>query len=55
MRHHALCKENFWCTARKGLYMHSAGNPVLRCYGCVGHLADQMVSLMEHYSENLDH
>jgi nucleoside-diphosphate-sugar epimerase len=43
---HPRYPQEFWRIAHKGLYVHPAGKPVVRCYGYVGNVADQMVSLL---------
>jgi nucleoside-diphosphate-sugar epimerase len=45
---------NIWRIARKGLYVHPGGKPVVRCYGYVGNVADQMVALLEEPAEKVD-
>ena len=51
---HPRYPQEFWRIARKGLYVHPGGKPVVRCYGYVGNVADQMVSLMEQPAEKID-
>ena len=51
---HPRYPQEFWRIARKGLYVHPGGKPVVRCYGYVGNVADQMVALMEQPGEKID-
>ena len=51
---HPRYPQEFWRIARKALYVHPGGKPVVRCYGYVGNVADQMVSLMQQPAENID-
>jgi nucleoside-diphosphate-sugar epimerase len=51
---HPRYPQEFWRIARKGLYVHPGGKPVIRCYGYVGNVADQMVALLEQPAERID-
>ena len=51
---HPRYPQEFWRIARKGLYVHPGGKPVVRCYGYVGNVADQMVALLEQPSETIN-
>ena len=51
---HPRYPQEFWRIARKGLYVHPGGRPVVRCYGYVGNVADQMVALLEQPAEKVD-
>ena len=51
---HPRYPQEFWRIAKKGLYVHPGGKPVVRCYGYVGNVADQMVSLMEQPAKKID-
>ena len=51
---HPRYPQEFWRIARKGLYVHPGGKPVVRCYGYVGNVADQMVALLEQPAEKID-
>jgi nucleoside-diphosphate-sugar epimerase len=42
---HPRYPQEFWRIAAKGLYVHPGGKPVVRCYGYVGNVADQIVAL----------
>ena len=44
---HPRYPQEFWRIAQKGLYVHPGGQPVVRCYGYVGNVADQMVGFLE--------
>lgn len=50
---HPRYPQEFWRIARKGLYVHPGGKPVVRCYGYVGNVADQMVGLLEQPAERI--
>jgi nucleoside-diphosphate-sugar epimerase len=51
---HPRYPQEFWRIAKKGLYVHPGGNPVVRCYGYVGNVADQMVALLDQPAEKID-
>ncbi|MFM8682581.1 MAG: NAD-dependent epimerase/dehydratase family protein [Chthoniobacterales bacterium] len=51
---HPRYPQEFWRIARKGLYVHPGVKPVVRCYGYVGNVADQMVALLEQPAEKID-
>ena len=51
---HPRYPQEFWRIARKGLYVHPGGKPVVRCYGYVGNVADQMVALLEQPADKID-
>jgi nucleoside-diphosphate-sugar epimerase len=51
---HPRYPQEFWRIARRGLYVHPGGKPVVRCYGYVGNVADQMVALLEQPAEKID-
>ena len=51
---HPRYPQEFWRIARKGLYVHPGGKPVVRCYGYVRNVADQMVALLEQPAEKID-
>jgi len=51
---HPRYPQEFWRIARKGLYVHPGGKPVVRCYGYVGNVADQMVALLEQPSQKIN-
>jgi nucleoside-diphosphate-sugar epimerase len=44
---HMRYKLEFWRAVRKGYYVHPAGPPVVRCYGYVGNIVDQMLKILE--------
>lgn len=39
--------REFWRIAARGLYVHPAGKPVVRCYGYVGNIVAQMLRILE--------
>jgi nucleoside-diphosphate-sugar epimerase len=51
---HPRYPQEFWRIARKGLYVHPGGKPVVRCYGYVGNVAEQMVSLLDQPAAKID-
>lgn len=51
---HPRYPQEFWSIARRGLYFHPGGKPVVRCYGYVGNVADQIVALLEQQGERVD-
>jgi len=51
---HPRYPQEFWRIARKGLYVHPGGKPVVRCYGYVGNVADQIVALLEQPSQKIN-
>ena len=51
---HPRYPQEFWRIARQGLYVHPGGKPVVRCYGYVGNVADQIVALMEQSADKID-
>lgn len=51
---HPRYPQEFWRIARKGLYVHPGGKPVVRCYGYVGNVADQMSALMEQPADKIN-
>lgn len=44
---HARYRREFWKIARKGLYFHPGGDPVIRCYGYVGNLVAHVEKILE--------
>ena len=51
---HPRYPQEFWRIAQKGLYVHPGGQPVVRCYGYVGNVADQMVGFLEQPAAKID-
>ena len=52
---HPRYPREFWRIAQKGLYVHPGGKPVVRCYGYVGNVADQMVALLDQPADKINH
>jgi nucleoside-diphosphate-sugar epimerase len=51
---HPRYPQEFWRIAAKGLYVHPGGKPVVRCYGFVGNVADQIVALaLDQHAEKI--
>lgn len=44
---HMRYSREFWRIAAKGIYFHPAGKPVVRCYGYVGTVIDQILRILE--------
>lgn len=45
---HPRYPAEFWRVAAKGFYVHPSGPPVIRCYGYVGNVAQQITKILEH-------
>jgi GlcNAc-P-P-Und epimerase len=46
-RWHPRYPSEFWRVLRQGRYLHPGGAPVTRCYGYVGNIVDQMLTILE--------
>lgn len=44
---HMRYRREFWRVVEKGLYVHPGKQPVIRCYGYVGNVVDQMRKIFE--------
>lgn len=44
---HLRYEREFWRAVKRGFYVHPAGPPVVRCYGFVGNLVDQVLRIFE--------
>ena len=44
---HLRYAREFWKIASKGLYFHPAGKPVVRCYGYIGTVLDQIEDILQ--------
>jgi nucleoside-diphosphate-sugar epimerase len=44
---HLRYRQEAWAVIRKGLYLHPAGKPVVRCYGYVGNIVHYILKIME--------
>jgi nucleoside-diphosphate-sugar epimerase len=44
---HMRYRQEFWRVVKAGLYMHPGGAPVMRCYGYVGNVVDQVNKIFE--------
>lgn len=44
---HLRYAKEFWKIASKGLYFHPAGKPVVRCYGYIGNILDQIEDILQ--------
>lgn len=51
---HMRYAQEFWKIAAKGLYLHPAGKPVIRCYGYVETIIDQMLDILALPSEKVN-
>ena len=43
---HMRYRREAWAVIRKGLYLHPAGKPVVRCYGYVGNIVHYILKIM---------
>lgn len=43
---HLRYRQEAWAVIRKGLYLHPAGKPVVRCYGYVGNIVHYILKIM---------
>lgn len=43
---HLRYRQEAWRVLRKGLYMHPAGQPVMRCYGYVGNIVHYILQIV---------
>ena len=43
---HLRYQREFWRVLKMGLYVHPGGRPVVRCYGYVGNVAEQMLAIL---------
>jgi GlcNAc-P-P-Und epimerase len=46
-RWHPRYAKEFWRVVKQGRYVHPGGSPVFRCYGYVGNVADQILTILE--------
>jgi len=53
-RWHPRYPTEFWRVLKRGLYMHPGGAPVRRCYGYVGNIVDQILSILMLEGNDLD-
>lgn len=44
---HMRYRQEAWAVIRKGLYLHPAGQPVVRCYGYVGNIVHYILKIIE--------
>jgi GlcNAc-P-P-Und epimerase len=44
---HLRYQREFWKAVQKGFYVHPSGKPVMRCYGYVGNVVDQMLRILQ--------
>jgi ADP-heptose:LPS heptosyltransferase/nucleoside-diphosphate-sugar epimerase len=51
---HERYSREFWRIAARGLYFHPGGAPVIRCYGYVGTIIDQMIQIVAQPGENVN-
>ena len=46
-RWHPRYPKEFWRVVKQGRYVHPGGSPVVRCYGYVGNVVDQILKILE--------
>jgi len=51
---HLRYEKEFWRIAKCGLYFHPGGRPVVRCYGYVGNVVDQMLKILNFPSSSVN-
>lgn len=44
---HQRYQREFWRIAARGLYVHPGRSPIVRCYGYVGNVVDQMLTILK--------
>jgi nucleoside-diphosphate-sugar epimerase len=52
---HKRYADEFWNVLRRGLYVHPKGPEVIRCYGYVGTVADQIITILNLPAETVNH
>ena len=53
-RWHPRYPNEFWRVLKQGRYVHPGGDPVVRCYGYVGTVVDQVLNILERGDRSLD-
>lgn len=51
---HLRYRREFWRIAERGLYFHPGNAPIVRCYGYVGNVVDQMLTIFSADREAVD-
>ncbi len=51
---HLRYRREFWKIAAKGLYVHPGKEPIVRAYGYVGNVVEQILSILSHPAELVD-
>ena len=52
-RWHPRYPNEFWRVLKQGRYVHPGGDPVVRCYGYVGTVVDQILTILERTDRSL--
>jgi nucleoside-diphosphate-sugar epimerase len=53
-RWHPRYPREFWRVLKQGRYVHPGGPPVIRCYGYVGNIVDQILTILAHDDGSLN-
>ena len=53
-RWHPRYPREFWRVLKQGRYVHPGGAPVTRCYGYVGNIVDQILTILAHENGSLN-
>jgi GlcNAc-P-P-Und epimerase len=53
-RWHPRYPTEFWRVLKQGRYVHPGGSPVTRCYGYVGNVVDQVITILERKDGSVD-
>jgi nucleoside-diphosphate-sugar epimerase len=53
-RWHPRYPSEFWRVLKQGRYVHPGGAPVIRCYGYVGNIVDQVLTILARDDDSLD-
>jgi GlcNAc-P-P-Und epimerase len=53
-RWHPRYPSEFWRVLKQGRYVHPSGPPVTRCYGYVGNVVDQVLTILAHEDGSLN-
>jgi nucleoside-diphosphate-sugar epimerase len=50
---HEDLARGFWRTLQRGIYLHPRPDPVVRCYGYVKNVVEQMIRLLDHPAQDV--
>jgi nucleoside-diphosphate-sugar epimerase len=51
---HPRYPNEFWRVVKQGRYVHPGGAPVMRCYGYIGNVVEQILTIIERRDNDLD-